>query len=79
MLNYILDTIYEFWQYMKPHGNFYIAGIKYYDKYIIVRIIPENVALPENYEQLTQPMPKAKAEQRLTHFDLIHFTEKKGN
>lgn len=69
MINYILDTFYEFWQYFKQ-GNVYIAGIKHDNYYIILRMIPENVPVPKGYEVLSQAMPKALAEKRLQNFPL---------
>ncbi len=77
MINYIRDTFYELWQYLKPQGNVYIAGIKYKDYYILTRMIPEHVKLPSGYEQLTQAMPKVSAEKRLTHFKLIKLVSPK--
>ncbi len=73
MINYILDTLYELYEYLKPQSRVYIAGVKLQNRYILTRMIPENVDLPEGYERLTESMNKDKAEKRITHFKLIRI------
>lgn len=76
-MNYIFDTLWEFWQYLKPHGNVYLAGVPYKQNYIIISMIPENVALPSKYEKLSEAMTRDKASQRIEHFKLIKLVASK--
>lgn len=73
MLNFIFDTLYELWEYLQHKDNVYVAGVKYKDGYILIKMIPENIALSNNWERLTELMPKTKAENRIKHFKLIGF------
>lgn len=75
MINYLCDTLYEFWQYFKPHPLVYIAGRYQFDILILVKIIPEHLPVDTGWEQLTQPMTKAQAELRIQHFKLIKLVE----
>jgi hypothetical protein len=72
---WIFDTLWEFWQYLKPSRRVYIAGIKKFDRYVLTKMIPESLPLDNGWEQLTQPMPFAEAEQRIQHFKLIKIVE----
>jgi hypothetical protein len=75
LFSLIADTLWEFWQYLKPHGNVYLAGVKHptKDGYLFITMIPEKVDVPQGYERLTYAMPVAKASQRWNHFKLIEL------
>lgn len=74
-VNYVLDTLHEFWQYLKPKHKVYLAGVKHptKDGYLFITMIPEHVELPVGYTRLTDVMPVATASQRWNHFKLIEL------
>lgn len=79
MINYILDTLWEFWQYLKPNRTVYLAGLKYEDRYILIKMVPEGIDKGDGWEKLTDPMPIKKAEQRVQHFKLIRLVAPKNS
>jgi hypothetical protein len=74
-MNYIYDSLWELWQYFKPNPCMYIAGLYYFDRLILVKMIPENLPLPTGWQQLTQSMTKAQAVIRMQNFKLIKIVE----
>lgn len=76
-MNYILDTLWEIWQYFKPNRDVYLVGKYYFGRLILIRMIPKDLPMAHGWEQLTQPMPIRQAEQRIQHFKLISIVTPK--
>ena len=79
MLEWIYDTLWEFWQYLQPKGCVYIAGYKYKDRYILMKLVPEALPMGNGWEQLTESMSHEQAAKRLDHFQLIRLVEPKDS
>lgn len=75
-MNWIFDTLWEFWQYMKPNRIVYLAGKYHNGKLMLIRMIPEALPMGNGWEQLTQPMPEKEALQRANMFPLYRVVEK---
>lgn len=76
-INYILDSLWELWQYLKPKGNVYIAGKFSNDRLFLRRFVPESIELEDGWVQLTQPMPYKEAEKRIENFPLYRVVATK--